>query len=128
MGTKQPAIARIESGDANVRLSTLRELAIALNAITQVYLEPTEWVEFNPPSPPWWVRFTEFATGMRRTASVPMCSISTNSAAGQYFSQIAQPDDFVTMNFSVSIDSSANRLANAPPVSANLLAHGDSDD
>lgn len=56
MGTKQPAIARIEAGDANLRLKTLVDLARALDATVHIDLEPQEhlgarryskWWEYN---------------------------------------------------------------------------------
>jgi len=44
MGTKQPAIARIESGEANVKLETLVDLAIALQTSVRLDLIPLEYV------------------------------------------------------------------------------------
>lgn len=41
-GTKQPAIARIESGEANVTLRTVRALAEALNATARVEMAAVE--------------------------------------------------------------------------------------
>lgn len=42
VGTKQPAIARIESARANVGLDTVRELCIALDAVVRVSMQPAE--------------------------------------------------------------------------------------
>jgi transcriptional regulator with XRE-family HTH domain len=44
MGTKQPAIARIESGEANVKLETLVDLAVALQTSVRLDLIPLEYV------------------------------------------------------------------------------------
>lgn len=44
MGTKQPAIARIESGEANVKLDTLVDLAVALQTSVRLDLIPVEYV------------------------------------------------------------------------------------
>jgi transcriptional regulator with XRE-family HTH domain len=52
MHTWQPAVARIEAAGANVRLSTLKTLADALNARVRIRLEPAEY-RF-PHTPPWW--------------------------------------------------------------------------
>src|SRR5437762_2522337 len=43
MHTWQPAVARIEAAGANVRLSTLKTLAEALNARVRIWLEPAEY-------------------------------------------------------------------------------------
>lgn len=42
MGTKQPAIARIEAAQSNVGLDTVRALAQALGAVVQIRLLPEE--------------------------------------------------------------------------------------
>ena len=44
VGTKQPAIARIESGEANVKLETLVDLAVALQTSVRLDLIPIEYV------------------------------------------------------------------------------------
>lgn len=54
MGTKQPAIARIEAGDANTRLSTLIDLAEALDATVRVDLEPVEVSLHREQVKRWW--------------------------------------------------------------------------
>lgn len=52
LGTRQPAIARIEAAAANPRLGTLRELAHALGARLRILFEPQE-IAF-PEYLPWW--------------------------------------------------------------------------
>jgi transcriptional regulator with XRE-family HTH domain len=53
MNTKQPAIARIESGEANVKIGTLAELAEALDTAVRVDLIPCEFLgSLNAPR--WW--------------------------------------------------------------------------
>jgi transcriptional regulator with XRE-family HTH domain len=65
MRTKQPAIARIESGDANVRLETLVELAQALNTTVRLDLIPIEFLG-SLQSPRWW-EVSELLTAARGT-------------------------------------------------------------
>lgn len=50
--TSQPAVARIESGRANVRLSTLRDLGKALDATVAIHLVPVEL--HHTRAPRWW--------------------------------------------------------------------------
>jgi transcriptional regulator with XRE-family HTH domain len=52
--TKQPAIARVESGLANVSLEFLERTAKALGATLRVDLTPLEYVYDQPPRPRWW--------------------------------------------------------------------------
>ncbi len=54
LGTRQPAIARLESGNANVRLTTLVELAKALNTVVRVDLTPVEMNTSLLAAPRWW--------------------------------------------------------------------------
>lgn len=54
MGTKQPAIARLEAGDANARLSTLVELAKALDATVRIDIEPVEISLHREQAKRWW--------------------------------------------------------------------------
>lgn len=42
VGTKQPAIARIEAARANVGLETIRSLTIALDAVVHLSMRPAE--------------------------------------------------------------------------------------
>jgi transcriptional regulator with XRE-family HTH domain len=56
MGTKQPQIARLESGLGNPRMSTLVELAEALDATVRVDLAPTEVLRYESPHAPWWIQ------------------------------------------------------------------------
>lgn len=52
MGTSQPAIARIEGGDENITLRTLRRLATALHGRIRFAIEPEE--RNLPQMPAWW--------------------------------------------------------------------------
>jgi transcriptional regulator with XRE-family HTH domain len=52
MKTSQPAVARIEGGDENITLLTLKKLALALNGRIRFAIEPEE--ESYPRVPPWW--------------------------------------------------------------------------
>jgi transcriptional regulator with XRE-family HTH domain len=52
MGTSQPKIARIEGGDENVTLATLKRLAMALRGRVALVIEPAE--SLLPKLPPWW--------------------------------------------------------------------------
>ncbi len=54
MGTQQPAIARIEAGDGNLRLTTLVALAKALDATVRIDIEPTEHLEQQQRAARWW--------------------------------------------------------------------------
>lgn len=55
MHTQQPAVARIESGQSNMRLSTLVELARALDAVVSLDLEPQEITAYcKGPRLKWW--------------------------------------------------------------------------
>ena len=54
MRTKQPQIARIESGSANVRLSTLSELAEALDAVVTIDVRPVELTDAFQLTSRWW--------------------------------------------------------------------------
>ena len=56
IGTKQPAVARIESGQGNPRLDTLAALARALGATVRVDLEPIEILGREAWHPRWWER------------------------------------------------------------------------
>lgn len=55
LGTRQPAIARLESGTANPRLSTLAELARALDAVVRIDFVPCEIAQRDLPDR-WWER------------------------------------------------------------------------
>lgn len=58
LGTQQPAIARLESGTGNPRLSTVVELAEALGATVRVEMTPLELAAANRPRMvPWWTSF-----------------------------------------------------------------------
>ena len=56
VGTKQPAIARIERGKANVGIETLKRIAEALDAAVRLDIEPWEVVCKEFPSARWWER------------------------------------------------------------------------
>ena len=53
MGTSQPKIARIESGEENITLRTLERLCSALNGRLRLAVEPAE-VHFPRIERPWW--------------------------------------------------------------------------
>jgi transcriptional regulator with XRE-family HTH domain len=57
MGTKQPAIARIEAGRANVGSETLVRLAEALDATVRIEIAPCEMM--NELAPQWWDRVAQ---------------------------------------------------------------------
>lgn len=67
IGTKQPAVARIEAGLANVRLDTLVRLAEGLNATVRIDMMPMELVGAVPQPARWW-----------RSVSGPEASIVLN--------------------------------------------------
>ena len=54
LGTHQPAVARLEAGTANPQLSTLTDIARALDATIRVELEPIESLGQNRWRVPWW--------------------------------------------------------------------------
>lgn len=54
MGTKQPSIARIESGTINIRIETLTKLAEALNATIRIDLAPAECLAHSLRQRAWW--------------------------------------------------------------------------
>ena len=81
MGTKQPAIARIESGDANVRLETLVEIANALNTTVRVDLIPVEFLGALQ-APRWW-----------EVSELLIAAQGTGFTASTEF-RIKQPKDF----------------------------------
>lgn len=60
MGTSQPKVARIESGDDNITLATLRKLIDALNGRLVLAIQPAE---IHLPSLPHWWEAPLFASG-----------------------------------------------------------------
>src|SRR5262249_39052164 len=77
MGTSQPAIARIEGGDENITLETLRRLAIALEGRLRLALEPSD---VNLPRlPPWW---TLIGTPMTPSTPLQAPVFATNPQRG----------------------------------------------
>ena len=54
MKTKQPAIARLESGRSNTELETLVSAARALGAVVRVEITPEELVFREPLTQRWW--------------------------------------------------------------------------
>ena len=55
IGSHQPAIARLESGEGNPRLTTLVELAAGLDACVRVQLVPYEELSSQLNSQPWFI-------------------------------------------------------------------------
>jgi transcriptional regulator with XRE-family HTH domain len=94
--TSQPAVARIESGRANVRLSTLRDLGKALDATVGIHLVP---VELYARVPRWW----ELAIGQSAPA----------------FPQILMQQN-ITITINQSVAPEAARLANVPQTPVEL--------
>lgn len=58
IGTRQPAIARLERGHANTTLATIVAAAEALDATVRVDLEPVELLGHEPRPARWWERVT----------------------------------------------------------------------
>jgi transcriptional regulator with XRE-family HTH domain len=56
MKTKQPAIARLESGRGNIELETLVKAAKALGAVVRLDMEPEELLGREPLHLRWWDR------------------------------------------------------------------------
>ena len=56
IGTKQPAIARFESGHADPRLSTIKGIACALDATFRLDIAPREAFENGFKMTHWWLR------------------------------------------------------------------------
>ena len=54
MSTRQPAVARLESGTSNPRFSTVIDLAEALGASVRLELVPLELLAQRPRTVPWW--------------------------------------------------------------------------
>lgn len=62
MGTSQPKVARIESGDDNITLETLRKLVDALRGRIEFSIAPCEL--HQPRLPDWWTQTAdEFSSG-----------------------------------------------------------------
>lgn len=107
MGTKQPSIARWEAGVGNPRLSTLVEMAKAMNATVRVFLEPAELVGSEPLYRHWWERETaciamfamsepETTVPLQSAEAVPL-RIAALSTHDDY------ADEFDTGNFPVAV-------------------------
>lgn len=58
MGTKQPAIARLERGHDNTTLKTLVAVAEALDATVRIDLDPVELLGREPRHARWWERMS----------------------------------------------------------------------
>lgn len=56
--TKQPAIARLESGRYAVSTKTMERIAEALDATLRIYMEPSELIGREKLRPAWWERST----------------------------------------------------------------------
>lgn len=63
MGTSQPAVARIETAQENITLSTLERLVSALRGRFHVSIAPAELC-VNQPCRPWW-ESADFLSGAR---------------------------------------------------------------
>jgi len=61
MGTSQPAVARMESGDENITLKTLKRLVAALDGRIQFSIQPKE---LSLPTLPNWWEWEEVASGV----------------------------------------------------------------
>lgn len=75
MGTKQPAIARIESGRNSISTNTMERLAEALDAAVRVQLGPIENLWKELPSPSWW----EAAPTVEITQEVMVLAVGTQT-------------------------------------------------
>jgi len=93
LATKQPGIARLESGRSNPRISTLVALGEALDATVRVSLEPSERI----PSQEW---FLERASNAPSTSSKVVSSVSQLPAS---------PVGFLSSAVSTSLESSLVR-------------------
>ncbi len=51
LGTKQSAISRLERGDGNITINTLRKIADALNADLEISLEARPYTNVASPQP-----------------------------------------------------------------------------
>jgi transcriptional regulator with XRE-family HTH domain len=77
MGTSQPEVARIESGDDNITLATLRKLVDALRGRLVLAIQPAEM--HMPSLPEWWEApmfasqcvWQPAALGLTRSTQVP---------------------------------------------------------
>ena len=69
MDTRQPAVARLERGDANAKLATLVKLAEALDATVRIELDPVEMID-EPRRPRWWEREAPAVTPGEATALI----------------------------------------------------------
>jgi transcriptional regulator with XRE-family HTH domain len=96
MGTTQSAIARIERGKANMRLSTLVNLAESLHCTVRIDLDPVELVGHEERMPRWWERDCVHAmaavsdndSGMitvRLTQTVPVALGVNSSSLDSFF-------------------------------------------
>jgi transcriptional regulator with XRE-family HTH domain len=54
MGKQQPAVARIEAGRSNLQMSTVVELAEALDAVIRIDLSPVEHLDDRANLARWW--------------------------------------------------------------------------
>ena len=77
IGSHQSAIARLESGEGNPRLTTLVELAAGLDACVRVQLVPFEELSSQLHSQPWF-----FTKATQRCEVVPFNIVASDPLAG----------------------------------------------
>lgn len=85
LSTKQPAVARLESGSANPRLSTLVALGEALDATVRLSLEPMERI----PSQEW------FLANVASEISSPSTVVSVEQSSDSFAKALSPTGDYL---------------------------------